>query len=36
MIEPESTKIKQKKGMIKGFRGENLKQEIWSCYSTPD
>ena len=36
MIMPEFTKKKQRNGMIKGFRGKNLRQEIKSCYSTPD
>ena len=36
MIVPESTRIKQKNGMIKEFRGRNSRQEIRSCYSTLD
>ena len=30
------TKARQRNDMIKGFRGENLKKEIKSCYSTPN
>ena len=36
MIVPESTKIKQKNGMINEFWGGNSRKEIMSCYSTPD
>ena len=36
MIMLKFTKIKQRNGMIRGFSGNGLKQEIKSCYSTPD
>ena len=36
MTVPESTKIKQKNGMINEFRGGNSRQEIRSFYSILD
>ena len=36
MIVPESIRTKQKNDMINEFLGGNSRQEIRSCYSTPD
>ena len=36
MIVPESTRIKQKNSMINEFLGGNSRQEIRSCYLTPE